>query len=66
MASCALTPGATAFARLCQQRPLWFLAHAGQIDLDELAAVVETLATKQSTIRHLRLLIAILVCGGLV
>jgi hypothetical protein len=38
-------------------------AHTGQVDVDELAAVLETLASKRSTIRHMRVLIALLVCG---
>jgi hypothetical protein len=36
-------------------------AAAGQIDADELVAVVEKIAEKQSTIRHLRFIIAALV-----
>jgi type III secretory pathway component EscV len=34
---------------------------AGQIDADELAAVVERITEKQSTIRHMRMIIAALV-----
>jgi hypothetical protein len=46
--------------KYCSPRCCCFYS-PGQVDIDELAAAVETLAQKRSTIRNLRILVALLV-----